>query len=84
MSASIVDFPHDLTRPSACEALADDIVAGIPALAEARGLPAGRVALAVWLALFCDLADTEGGGARMGDLFELARHSAHLSLEERA
>ncbi len=82
MSASIINFRHDSLQRSACEALADKIISGIPAQAEAHGLPTGRVVQAVWLALFCDLVDPESDSADAGDLFELARRAARASVGE--
>ncbi|MEI6984498.1 MAG: hypothetical protein WCK65_00055 [Rhodospirillaceae bacterium] len=57
-----------------CEALADEIVSKIPELAETRGLPPPSVAVAVWLALFCDLVG-KASEARMNELFVMARRA---------
>ncbi len=55
------------------EVLADEIIAEMPDRAEARNISPGRVALAVWLALYCDLLGDEWTSEA---LFDLARKAA--------
>ena len=73
-----VGFITDSTRRAACEALADEIVSRIPVLAEARGLPTVQVALAAWLALFCDLIGTETDESKVRKLFQMARRAIRV------
>ena len=64
-------------QSSACEGLADEIASGIPALAEARGLPTRGVARSLWIALFCDIiGDDDVDGPAACEMFEAARHQA--------
>ncbi len=75
MGSSIESLPYAEQRV-ACEACADEIVSRIPALAEARGLQTGQLALTVWLALFRDLVGDGVDGPTMAELLALARMAA--------
>ena len=73
---------HDSFRTVAYEALADEIISGIPALAEKCGLSPSRVALTVWHALFFDLIGGDANGPLADELFELARRAVYVSPED--
>ena len=64
---------RSITDRFRCAALADEIIAEIPGHAEARHLSPGEVALALWLALYCDLLGNE---LTPSVLFELAHRAA--------
>ena len=74
MGSSIGSLSH-ADQKAACEACADEIVSRIPALAEARGLPTGQLALTVWLALFRDIIGDGSDGPSSVELLALARMS---------
>ena len=74
--ASIHDFHNDPQLNEACTELADEILASIPELAEKRELPTGKVALTIWVSLYCDLIDDDADGPVSEQLFELARREA--------
>ena len=71
-----VDLRLDTLRTEACQALADEILSKVPAQAESRNLPVGRVVRAIWLTLCCDLIGDDADAPAADALFELARHTA--------
>jgi len=75
MGSSIGSLPH-ADQKAACEACADEIISRIPALADARGLPTGQLAMTVWLTLFRDLIGDGSDGPSVAELLALARMSA--------